>query len=35
LAATIYYYRVRAFNSGGNSALSNVASARTLPGTGF
>jgi serine protease AprX len=29
-AGTTYYYRVRAFNSRGNSALSNVASATTL-----
>ncbi len=28
---TIYYYRVRAFNDGGNSAFSNVASASTAP----
>ncbi len=28
-AWTTYYYRVRAFNSGGSSAYSNVASART------
>jgi hypothetical protein len=27
----IYYYRVRAYNSVGNSAYSNTASARTLP----
>lgn len=28
---TVYYYRVRAFNSGGNSAYSATASARTWP----
>jgi Regulator of chromosome condensation (RCC1) repeat/Endonuclease/Exonuclease/phosphatase family/Fibronectin type III domain len=28
---TTYYYRVRAYNSGGNSAFSNVAGASTLP----
>jgi hypothetical protein len=27
---TRYRYRVRAFNSGGNSAYSNIAAARTL-----
>ena len=32
-AATTYYYRLRAFNSSGNSAPSNVASATTLPGS--
>ena len=30
-AGTTYYYRIRAFNSSGNSALSNVASATTTP----
>jgi hypothetical protein len=30
-ASTTYYYRVCAYNSGGNSAYSNVASATTLP----
>jgi Fibronectin type III domain len=30
-ASTTYYYRVRAYNGGGNSAYSNVASATTLP----
>jgi Fibronectin type III domain len=30
-AGTIYYYRVRAYNSHGNSTLSNVASATTFP----
>jgi outer membrane biosynthesis protein TonB len=29
--ATTYYYRARAYNSRGNSALSNVASSTTLP----
>jgi titin len=29
--ATTYYYRVRAYNAGGNSAYSNVASATTNP----
>ena len=29
---TIYYYRVKAFNSGGNSGYSNEADAQTLPG---
>jgi hypothetical protein len=28
---TKYYYRVRAYNSQGNSAFSNIASATTLP----
>jgi cellulose 1,4-beta-cellobiosidase len=28
---TIYYYRVRAYNSAGDSAYSNITSARTLP----
>ncbi|MDP3297216.1 MAG: fibronectin type III domain-containing protein, partial [Thermodesulfovibrionia bacterium] len=31
LANTTYYYRVRAYNSGGNSAYSNEAVATTLP----
>jgi transcriptional regulator CtsR len=30
-ASTIYYYRVRAYNTAGNSAYSNEASATTLP----
>jgi len=30
-AATTYYYRVRAYNAGGNSGYSNVANATTLP----
>jgi hypothetical protein len=30
-ANTLYYYRIRAFNSGGNSTYSNTASATTLP----
>ena len=30
-ASTTYYYRVRAYNGGGNSGYSNVASATTLP----
>src|SRR5207302_2019781 len=30
-ASTKYYYRVRAYNSGGNSAYSNTASATTAP----
>ena len=30
-AGTTYYYRVRAFNASGNSAVSNVASATTTP----
>jgi galactose oxidase-like protein/fibronectin type III domain protein/Kelch motif protein len=30
-ASTKYYYRVRAYNSAGNSAYSNTASATTLP----
>jgi fibronectin type 3 domain-containing protein len=30
---TTYYYRVQAYNSRGNSALSNVTSAKTLPGS--
>jgi len=29
-----YYYRVKAYNSGGDSAYSNTASATTLPGGG-
>ena len=29
-ANKLYYYRVRAYNAGGNSAFTNVASARTL-----
>src|SRR5882724_5170550 len=29
-ASTKYYYRVRAYNAGGNSAYSNTASATTL-----
>jgi hypothetical protein len=29
--ATTYYYRVRAYNAGGNSAYSNIASATTNP----
>jgi titin len=29
-AATLYYYRVRAFNSGGNSGFSSTASAQTV-----
>ncbi len=33
-AETTYWYRVRAFNAGGESPDSNVASATTLPGTG-
>jgi hypothetical protein len=28
---TKYYYRVRAYNGGGNSAYSNIASAKTRP----
>jgi Matrixin/Fibronectin type III domain len=32
-SATAYYYRVRAFNSSGNSAYSNVASAQTHAST--
>ncbi len=32
-ASTKYYYRVRAYNSAGNSAYSNVASATTQTGT--
>jgi hypothetical protein len=28
-ALTKYYYRVRAYNAGGNSAYSNIASAKT------
>lgn len=28
---TLYYYRVRAFNSAGSSGFSNIASGRTLP----
>jgi hypothetical protein len=28
---TRYYYRVRAYNTGGNSAYSNIASAKTRP----
>src|SRR6185503_19057528 len=31
IPGTLYYYRVRAGNGGGNSAYSNVASATTLP----
>ena len=31
---TTYWYRVRAFNAGGNSAYSNIASTTTLQGTG-
>ncbi len=31
MAVTTYYYRARAYNSDGNSALSNVGSATTLP----
>lgn len=31
-AATTYYYRVRAYNSGGDSTYSNVANATTLDG---
>ncbi len=30
-ASTTYYYRVRAYNSGGASADSNIASSTTLP----
>jgi galactose oxidase len=30
-ASTTYYYRVRAYNAGGNSAYSNIASATTNP----
>jgi hypothetical protein len=30
-ASTTYYYRVRAYNGGGNSAYSDTASATTNP----
>ena len=30
-ANTVYYYRVRAYNSRGNSTFSNIVSARTNP----
>ncbi|MFN6152401.1 MAG: fibronectin type III domain-containing protein [Planctomyces sp.] len=31
LAGTRYYFRVRAWNSGGNSAYSNIANVKTKP----